>query len=690
MKKWVFIAVLLLLGGGIWVWMLGAPPEEKGSAVRVTAVQGTAEQKAPSAAEWLPLASGVTLPEGTSVRTGEGSRVTLAFGDQAESRIAANSEVVVTQATFDGDGQADAKVTVTVQKGRVWSRVLRLFDLDSGFTVKTNDVVATVRGTAFDVEKRVESDDSVLWVSQSAVEAGDEKAFSADAAPDRLVSEGYMRAFKKGVPQPKQPIPTDSFQGAWVKDMRALDAEFLAKSVRAPASGGTGMMASLTRWSQSMRMPFMKGQAKKDAMQKLMQDEWLATRDQAEQGNVGEATQAFSKTMEKAKAMVADKDQGTERMVRRALFRAWLSFDDVGPNDAPYRLKQKMEDAMGEQLAEDPTESAYFRLMVLDARVDEAIAALDRKELDTAQKTIELVQQGLVNVERDVKGMKDLTVAHRRALMAKDLAIHVRLEALQERKRAAMEKPVEPAPVLEVAPSSTAPIAPTSTTPSKPADKKPATPPAPVTTQTPTPAPTPTPPPSQPTAKACTGLKLSVQPATLEVKQTAALSAYATYDDGTGEDVTRLAAYRLLSGAGTLAGSVFTATAAGTAQIEASMKCPANTVSASASVTVSAPAVTPTRFSMGAQPPTIGLGGTVTLTAAMQYSDNSSKTVTANTSFTSSDPNMGSVQGNVFTAGRKSGTVIVNAYHDEAGQSFSDSFTITVQGQTTTFTVPIQ
>jgi hypothetical protein len=181
-----------------------------------------------------------------------------------------------------------------------------------------------------------------------------------------------------------------------------------------------------------------------------------------------------------------------------------------------------------------------------------------------------------------------------------------------------------------------------------------------------------------------------VQPATLEVKQTAALSAYATYDDGTGEDVTRLAAYRLLSGAGTLAGSVFTATAAGTAQIEASMKCPANTVSASASVTVSAPAVTPTRFSMGAQPPTIGLGGTVTLTAAMQYSDNSSKTVTANTSFTSSDPNMGSVQGNVFTAGRKSGTVIVNAYHDEAGQSFSDSFTITVQGQTTTFTVPIQ
>jgi chromosome segregation protein len=232
MKKWVFIAVLLLLGGGIWVWMLGAPPEEKGSAVRVTAVQGTAEQKAPSAAEWLPLASGVTLPEGTSVRTGEGSRVTLAFGDQAESRIAANSEVVVTQATFDGDGQADAKVTVTVQKGRVWSRVLRLFDLDSGFTVKTNDVVATVRGTAFDVEKRVESDDSVLWVSQSAVEAGDEKAFSADAAPDRLVSEGYMRAFKKGVPQPKQPIPTDSFQGAWVKDMRALDAEYLLNGQR--------------------------------------------------------------------------------------------------------------------------------------------------------------------------------------------------------------------------------------------------------------------------------------------------------------------------------------------------------------------------------------------------------------------------------------------------------------------------
>jgi hypothetical protein len=171
MKKWLLIsiAVFIVLGGGfVWFWSLSSVPTEGPSNVTLRVERSPVTVRAPGGTAFEEAMSGTVLAPGTTVKTGEGGEAVIVFFDQAETRLDANSEVTISIAERDPNDSTKSTISLDLGLGRIWSRVLRLFDLDSTFSVKTSSVVATVRGTAFDI--RANADETTeVWVSDSAV-----------------------------------------------------------------------------------------------------------------------------------------------------------------------------------------------------------------------------------------------------------------------------------------------------------------------------------------------------------------------------------------------------------------------------------------------------------------------------------------------------------------------------------------
>jgi hypothetical protein len=112
-----------------------------------TVVQGRAELG--QGERWSPLARGAVVPEGATVRTGKGSRVELTFADGSRFRVGSASELVVSQAAFEGT--ARKSVSLKLMTGRAWASVAKSAGAGNNFHVETTNAVAGVRGTSFAV-----------------------------------------------------------------------------------------------------------------------------------------------------------------------------------------------------------------------------------------------------------------------------------------------------------------------------------------------------------------------------------------------------------------------------------------------------------------------------------------------------------------------------------------------------------
>jgi len=94
---------------------------------------------------------GETLVSPFSVTTDTAGRATLHFPDGSELRIDHNSTLRIDKAAYKTDTR-DLSVSVFLSLGRAWSHIVSLATPASSWEVETSNVVATVRGTAFDVQ----------------------------------------------------------------------------------------------------------------------------------------------------------------------------------------------------------------------------------------------------------------------------------------------------------------------------------------------------------------------------------------------------------------------------------------------------------------------------------------------------------------------------------------------------------
>jgi hypothetical protein len=90
----------------------------------------------------------------------------------SQTRLSTSTEITVDTLVLPQTTDTKSQTALTLVTGRTWSRIIRLLELDSAYTVRTDDVVATVRGTAFEAAK-IPGKESWIAVYEGKVNAAD-------------------------------------------------------------------------------------------------------------------------------------------------------------------------------------------------------------------------------------------------------------------------------------------------------------------------------------------------------------------------------------------------------------------------------------------------------------------------------------------------------------------------------------
>jgi hypothetical protein len=100
--------------------------------------------------------SGMIVPQGTIIMTGETGRAQIVYPQGTVTRLDYSTEVRLT--TFKPQTYT---ISVDLFKGKIWSRIKKLLGNES-YETRTSDTVATVRGTSYEHSVTGEDEDQVL------------------------------------------------------------------------------------------------------------------------------------------------------------------------------------------------------------------------------------------------------------------------------------------------------------------------------------------------------------------------------------------------------------------------------------------------------------------------------------------------------------------------------------------------
>lgn len=544
------IAFLLVVGALVWFWLLASVPREEAAMVTLHVPQGSVQVKRAAEGAFTDASEGMVLQTGDAVKTAEGARAVVRFFGVAESQLEGNTELVIADAAQQADTPDSLQVKLQLVSGRVWSRVLRLFDVHSRFDVQTPAVVATVRGTAFDVGYGADQV-TRIWVADSAV------SVMSEALP-----AGEMARYDaQGKTLERRALSVEDRDTAWFKENRQRDQAFVAEVVQErrlafARLGGTRpdrLLAGVTGWSERLHLFLARGAARERKQEAYLVRRLAHLVALAEAGKSGLATQEFARLEQEIRQGLRNDPEGALRSRARVAFiQVSRLLEAVDTRSPLYPLKQRLEDALLMLQEEDRAAAFFTRLVAVDARLDEAVRLIDEEAFDDAVVLLDGARGGIENVGRDVaSGASLLPPVAQEAIGGMLLALSAREAAERARLEVARTRVDEPEPSLdmpvEVA-TSTSPIVPTSTVPTIPT-----VPVVPV-------IPTSTPPVVIPRV---TLQSLSLMPATTSVKsgQRVTLAAVATYSDGRTADVTQNVTWSFAPAAnGSLSGNVFVGT----------------------------------------------------------------------------------------------------------------------------------
>lgn len=89
--------------------------------------------------------------KGDEILVSDDGRAAIVWDGHGRTLLDAGTRLRVTEAERPSDGSLRARLLIDI--GRTWTRLERLLDLDSEVSVGASNVVATVRGTSFGVER---------------------------------------------------------------------------------------------------------------------------------------------------------------------------------------------------------------------------------------------------------------------------------------------------------------------------------------------------------------------------------------------------------------------------------------------------------------------------------------------------------------------------------------------------------
>ncbi|MBU1348900.1 FecR domain-containing protein, partial [Patescibacteria group bacterium] len=581
------------------------------------------------------------------VRTDVTGRATLSFFGRGEARLDGDTAVRVED--LSSGATAPIRMRLQLTSGRVWSRILRLFNLDSTYAVSTNNVVSTVRGTAFDVSRG--GFGSSVWITKGFVEV--ETVWNGTPT-DEIVAEGFKTAANPDNISPTEPLSADDKASEWFRRNMDADDAFVARAsdriaIEYEHRGRVRpdqTLYALAALSERAHLAFAGGEAPRLASFYLGR-RLYGIKTLIDEGKSGLALQAFNRLEQDAKeALEAEVTSAAAPYLRIEVANMRILTQGIMPASPLYRFKLKLEDLEQELVKDDEAQALFSRLLSADSRMDEAEGFIGIMQLEEASLSLEAAHQGIENGRRDAEGVIPGTTAERgHAILFKIRALEMR-EAILRQRLATAEIPMALDDLGSA--TSTESVA-TSTEPTPDGNPTgfgtvPGTTPVDVT---------PPIPPSEPPVNEAPWdrIILAAQPNPIDVGATSQLRLVGSRSDGSTGDLTARATFRIFGNIGTLNGPTLTATTAGSATIEATVTDNGVAKTARTIINVN-DAVALSRLSVSALgETTVVQGGQVPLLATAWYSTGFSAPVTAKTVWTSSDSSVGTISGTTFVAG---------------------------------------
>ena len=89
------VIALCLVVGVATVWSLGATASENVPTIRLETVQGTVEVKRQGETDWKSADASLEVKPGDEIRTGDGGKASIRWGDRGETRLDANTDLTL-------------------------------------------------------------------------------------------------------------------------------------------------------------------------------------------------------------------------------------------------------------------------------------------------------------------------------------------------------------------------------------------------------------------------------------------------------------------------------------------------------------------------------------------------------------------------------------------------------------------
>lgn len=245
------LVAVLVLAFGIWFWSLGAVASEDVPAIRVETTKQSVEFKQKDSADWRRVETAQEVGIGDMVRTDKDGAAQIRWGDRGVTRLDPDTTLTIEEVPSDPSSVTHAAIRLKLETGRVWSRVLKLFGPESAFEVKTNSVVATVRGTAYGTS--ITGSSTAVMVNEGVVEAAPSKggngSFVRQGKLGEFGGDGSLRNLRDLGPQ-------DEWAGANQKLDQIFDEDLANEAAMRFGRLQKPAPEWLTELSEDMRLRF--------------------------------------------------------------------------------------------------------------------------------------------------------------------------------------------------------------------------------------------------------------------------------------------------------------------------------------------------------------------------------------------------------------------------------------------------
>lgn len=611
MKKWIFFLVLplvILIGLTWWFWSLGSVPEYPTQRITLMIESQGVRVRRPEATIWEAASTGMEIGEGWSVQTDGTGLASVRLLGQAESRLGHGAEITITKAMADASDVSKTRLELQLTSGRVWSRVLRLLDVNASFTVRTSAVVATVRGTAFDVSTDPSGATEVFANGGAVMTAAVSGSGDAEAIPEGTI----VRYRADGAVHAKLAMTSEQKTSDWAMRNELADDAFVAaqrkeQRMALEQLGGVRpdqVFASIAELSEDLHLSLMQ-ENKKDALaQRYFVRRFLHLIELVENGKTGLAAQEFARLESYIRTQLSGQDGARERdRIRQALARIDFLVEQVDPDDAAlYPFKQRIENISELLVSADESSGFFVRLLTLDARLDEANRLILRRALEEARISLDGVRSGIENLRREIS-TSALSGESARTIPEKIKAVDARELVARALLQEALKPVVEPVVATSTMPGTTTleglqPEVSASTTPAE----------------------------LEPEFESIT---VTLRPNPLKVGATAKIIVIARKADGTTKDISALTQYTVAStNVLSLNGTLCTAVSAGYETLTATYQDRGKTLTATTQVVTEGEAILESLIISSSAGTSLQPGETSEITATAKYNNGLTKLVT--------------------------------------------------------------